>query len=93
MPPAARRSRRRKDQQGPQWEPVQWPLFSQQVELLAAMDPGEVAAAEHRALVLVEQGAEALLDWLVSPLSPAEQAAAGRAQQGQQQGDLLSVFD
>jgi uncharacterized protein (DUF1778 family) len=52
-----------------------------------------VKAAEHRALVLVEQGAEALLDWLVSPLSPAEQlAAASRAQQGQQQADLLSLF-
>lgn len=53
-----------------------WPLYSEQLKLLAQLPPGEAEAAEHRAALLVERGWGALRDWLEAPVRhPGERVA------------------
>lgn len=93
--PAPRRSRRQQGQQeADPFSPVQWPELKAQQALQADRDPAELAAAVHRAQVLVEQGYGALVPWLLSDPTPAERsrmkaprAAGGGGQQ------VLDVFD
>ena len=95
--PAPRRSRARRGQQeGPQWEAVQWPLYREQERLQALQDPAELALAQQRCQALLEHGLAAVTDWLLSDPSPAER----RAMQGQRkprqtpaQQQVLDLFD
>jgi hypothetical protein len=73
---------------------VQWPELKAQAALQARQDPAELAAAVHRAQVLVEHGYGALEDWLLSDPTPAERQRmkAPAASTGGGQA-LLDVFD
>jgi len=82
---------RRKPAEANPFEQTQWPEYTAQQRLQALQDPAEIAAAQHRAQVLITQGWEPLADWLDSPITPAEQQALARQQQAQQ--DLVDVFD
>jgi hypothetical protein len=92
---APRRSRRRPGAPEPDpFSPVQWPDLKAQEALQARQDPAELAAAVHRAQVLVEQGYGALVPWLLSDPTPAERSrmkAPGAQVGGEQQ--VLDVFD
>lgn len=82
---------RKRQQQASPFDQTQWPEYTAQQRLQAQQDPAEVAAAQHRAQVLITQGWAPLAEWLDSPITPAEQQALIRQQQHQQ--DVLSVFD
>ena len=80
--PAPRRSRRRKDQEEPQWQAVQWPTLKATWE---GRSKADIDASHTRAQALVQQGYDPLMDWLLADPTPEELSV-------QQQGQL-SVFD
>lgn len=87
----SRQRRQPGQEQASPFDSVRWPLYREQQALQAHDDPAEIAAAQHRAQLLITHGWAPLADWLDAPITPAEQRALQRQQQHQQ--DVLSVFD